>query len=967
MERKITSSVPAPARRYRRAITPKPSRRITARCGVLMVAGIFTFVMVFEFILIHRHKPHNSITNSKGPLRESSKGDADSPSRGDTFLPKPTGERRESTFAASPPHAVFNSSGPNIGHVDLLPPRLTTKPEDYPDDGTIVDNGSQQGEDCYGGMRVAVLVPYSGPGLPLWFDSFVELAAASKDAVDWIIFCEEELALVQTPPNVRMFATSSMKLAWLLAGIVYPEDADDRPEEYVSDYHDAMRGNLPEDQQPARNERFIAAKFIQKLLAKNPYYMVEFKPTLGWVFRDYLKGYTHWAYGDLDVLFGDLTKGWLEPREMRDFDIITYSFGDQERAYLRGQLTVHKINPKVNHLWRGCSHLSNYTKRIEMTYETRRYNLESAEGCYSMVVMMSKDVKVKYAVKVFTDMPGGGHERREEVVITGEGIVKRCPARLRRRGDVLEPEYGTMQEDVGEEWPAQVTQESCEYWISSRFQTCLQIERLSNQTPNVFLHDGKYYARGYVNLWKEKAEEGCSLGAFHHFQNFKANYKAWNTRPPMPPVHRGLVARRGGIVPLPNGDWRSMAVNPEAPPPENRGRFTHRYCLLWEPIVDKEMSYSSTCEASATEKDVRTLYDSRPADGKGEAAVTLGAVGSLRDLEGVLKSFWEWRGPKVLVLVLSTAEAKEAYKTLKDEEKQRQGLLNNTYVKAFLVPTSQGNDILNEMPRKALLNALGDSCRTRHLLTLAQGFRLARGVETAVLEALKTPSEEPRVLVVPQWCLNVSKLKDKGEVPSLSLEDLRRRRLEGSAGLCHLSPKAGENHWLGNDVADKFLDAGAVEAVISRRRANEISEETRIKNGLALLRSDVVSPVLVVDLWSAPALFLRHMEEVTRLRCFDGAYARGLWAAGFEFHLIPDAAVFAETVPAYRSCRNGAQLPMTGYTSFLEDVRRVYSKYEPHPDVDNFKIFKEDRSARPRRSKSSSGNTIKTFPRKTKD
>ena len=73
---------------------------------------------------------------------------------------------------------------------------------------------------------------------------------------------------MQTPPNVRMFATSSMKLAWLLAGIVYPEDADDRPEEYVSDYHDAMRGNLPEDQQPARNERFIAAKFIQKLLAK---------------------------------------------------------------------------------------------------------------------------------------------------------------------------------------------------------------------------------------------------------------------------------------------------------------------------------------------------------------------------------------------------------------------------------------------------------------------------------------------------------------------------------------------------------------------------------------------------------------------------------------------------------------------------------------------------------------------------
>lgn len=54
--------------------------------------------------------------------------------------------------------------------------------------------------------------------------------------------------------------------------------------------------------------------------------MVEFKPALGWVFRDYLKDYSHWAYGDLDVFFGDLTKGWLEPSEMRDFDIVTYRY-----------------------------------------------------------------------------------------------------------------------------------------------------------------------------------------------------------------------------------------------------------------------------------------------------------------------------------------------------------------------------------------------------------------------------------------------------------------------------------------------------------------------------------------------------------------------------------------------------------------------------------------------------------------
>lgn len=65
-------------------------------------------------------------------------------------------------------------------------------------------------------------------------------------------------------------------------------------------------------------------------------------------------------------------------------------------------------------------------------------------------------------------------------------------------------------------------------------------------------------------------------------QEFKANYRAWNTRPPMPPTHRGMVAANGGLVPLPNGDWRAMALDPNAPPPAVRG-----VTLLLCPIVRK--------------------------------------------------------------------------------------------------------------------------------------------------------------------------------------------------------------------------------------------------------------------------------------------------------------------------------------------------------------------------------------------
>lgn len=59
---------------------------------------------------------------------------------------------------------------------------------------------------------------------------------------------------------------------------------------------------------------------------QSPYYIVEFKPALGWLFREYLAGYSHWAYGDLDVLFGDMRRGWLEPDELRNFDIITFRY-----------------------------------------------------------------------------------------------------------------------------------------------------------------------------------------------------------------------------------------------------------------------------------------------------------------------------------------------------------------------------------------------------------------------------------------------------------------------------------------------------------------------------------------------------------------------------------------------------------------------------------------------------------------
>ena len=86
--------------------------------------------------------------------------------------------------------------------------------------------------------------------------------------VDALLFSvprvSQDLAQVKTPPNVRMISTSPSELAWMLAGVVYPSDADENPDVYVSDFQTAVRGRtlLTELQIKARNARAMAARFI---------------------------------------------------------------------------------------------------------------------------------------------------------------------------------------------------------------------------------------------------------------------------------------------------------------------------------------------------------------------------------------------------------------------------------------------------------------------------------------------------------------------------------------------------------------------------------------------------------------------------------------------------------------------------------------------------------------------------------
>lgn len=79
--------------------------------------------------------------------------------------------------------------------------------------------------------------------------------------------CWQDLAHVNTPPNVRMISTSQAELAWLLAGIVYPANADESLEVYPSDFSKAATHFSDMVGEPV-DARSIAAKFIDVLLSK---------------------------------------------------------------------------------------------------------------------------------------------------------------------------------------------------------------------------------------------------------------------------------------------------------------------------------------------------------------------------------------------------------------------------------------------------------------------------------------------------------------------------------------------------------------------------------------------------------------------------------------------------------------------------------------------------------------------------
>lgn len=146
-----------------------------------------------------------------------------------------------------------------------------------------------------------------------------------------------------------------------------------------------------------------------------------------------------------------------------------------------------------------------------------------------------------------------------------------------------------------------------------------------------------------------------------------------------------------------------------------------------------------------------------------------------------------------------------------------------------------------------------------------------------MVEALETPTEVARALVVPQWCVDPADSRLGGELSSLDLGELRRQAADGTARLCLQEGENSAAVHFGAEMIEAAVDRMDGEGVPPALRGADTrhSGEGRWskKTGTALLQSDAVSPAIVVDLWSAPALFLRHIEVGGSFFHADGCLA----------------------------------------------------------------------------------------------
>jgi hypothetical protein len=567
--------------------------------------------------------------------------------------------------------------------------------------------------------RLAILIPFVGEGpesIPPYLNLFITSAAGSSDLADYFIFHNGVLKHYHPgilPSNVKLIDLQST-------------------EHMVQRYLLRVLSDNPQDL--SLNKDFLT-KVLTKHISQYPYVLVEFKPALGHIFESFLKSYTHWAYSDLDVVFGDLSS-WLTMEELRDYDLVTYGFGDSHRAYLRGQLTIHSNSDKVNQLWRGCEYISKMDQRFDRILKGEaQLHFESAEACYSVqVIKRRSDLKIKFATKAFSDVGMGEDSSVYLYTEKNKSILYTTTNNHHVKGALQIFQQRPMQIEYGPEIPIEWKNdpsENCMYWVRPEYRSELCIHG-AGPTDTLFLDHGTLFKQAFEN---PKLPSGVASAPLFHFQEWKRRYRYNQNAVVLTgmEISQWLFTKEGAL-PIPQADAGISRASPidRTKWRGERHQFPpHLYCLVsglrkvppvppapgcnylvsWHDPDRVELIHTAKAWSRAHRDDV-TLVLTLQITGK----LARSTANHLLDIAQA--NLRAWSGQPAVLVVHVTSGLEEV---TGDQMRQRLNQFpGDSCLVALIVQNTE-----EYASRKALLNMAADVAPTRWILT---GVELERGM-----------------------------------------------------------------------------------------------------------------------------------------------------------------------------------------------------------------------------------------------
>jgi len=154
--------------------------------------------------------------------------------------------------------------------------------------------------------RICIIIPYYGKWpvyLPLFIDS-----CRSNPIIDVFLISDLSLDHVLLPDNVKLVKFELKAVLARLAGVAEIEQVDMSPSK-----------------------------------------LSDLKPVYGLMFPELIEAYDFWGYGDVDMIFGDLSR-YLKPDLLERYDILTF-----REEWIHGPFTILRNNDYTKNLFKLSS------------------------------------------------------------------------------------------------------------------------------------------------------------------------------------------------------------------------------------------------------------------------------------------------------------------------------------------------------------------------------------------------------------------------------------------------------------------------------------------------------------------------------------------------------------------------------------------------------------------------------------